>query len=95
METNKITQVHDVNPEDLTNKISLALERVLNTYKETFHPKNPTEWITRNEVAKILSVSLVTVDDWTKRKILIAYRIGNKKRFKLSEVEQALTKINF
>lgn len=93
MEHKKVTQVHHTNQEDLTVSISKAVEKIFDNFKENFQPKTPTEWISRKEVGEILSISLVSVDIWTKKKILTAYRIGNKKRFKRSEVESALTKI--
>ena len=89
----KITQVHHINQEDLLQSISSTVEEKLNSFKENFKPKEPTNWISRKEVGEILSISLVSVDIWTKKNILTAYRIGNKKRFKRTEVENALTKI--
>jgi len=50
--------------------------------------------ITRKEVCKLLQVSLVTVHNWTKQGILNPYRIGNKLRFKESEVLNALQSVN-
>lgn len=94
MDSKKITQVHHVNPEELTESISTAIEKILIPFKESFLQQKNTEWITRKQVAELLSISLVTVDDWTHRNLLTAYRISNKKRYKLSEVEDALTKIN-
>ena len=94
MEQQKITQVHHINPEELTKSISTAVEKIFSKFKEHLSSKEPTEWITRKQVGETLSISLVTVDDWTKRNLLTAYRIGNKKRFKRAEVENALTKIN-
>lgn len=94
METNKVTQVHHVNQEDLINSISSAVEKTFKSFENKFKPKEPTVWISRKEVGEILSISLVSVDIWTKKGILIAYRIGNKKRFKRNEVENALTKID-
>jgi len=93
MATQKITQVHHTSEEDLTSIILNGMQEKLNIFQQQFKPKEQTNWITRKEVAEILSISLVTVDDWTKRAILTAYRIGNKKRFKRHEVESALTKI--
>ena len=90
----KMTIVEHTNDEDLTSSVSKAVAIVFNTFVERFQPIKPTQWITRKEVGEILSISLVTVDDWSKRNILTAYRIGNKKRFKRTEVENALTKIN-
>lgn len=93
METNKVTQVHHTSDEDLAQSISKTIKELFATLAEKNQSKKETIWITRKEVSEILSVSLVTVDDWTKRKILTAYRIANKKRFKRNEVENALTKI--
>ncbi len=50
--------------------------------------------LTREETAKLLSVSLVTLWDWTKKDIIPAYRIGNKVRYKKSEVLQSLHQKN-
>jgi len=94
MRPQKITQIYHTTEERLTQSILDGVEEKLNSFKENFHPKELTKWITRNEVREILSISLVTVDKWTKKGILIAYRIGNKKRFKRDEVENALTKID-
>ncbi|MEZ4853080.1 helix-turn-helix domain-containing protein [Flavobacterium sp.] len=50
--------------------------------------------LSREETAKLLSVSLVTLWDWTKKDIIPAYRIGYKVRYKKGEVLQALKKMN-
>ena len=50
--------------------------------------------LTRDETAKLLSVSLVTLWDWTKKDIIPAYRIGNKVRYKKSEVLKSLNQKN-
>ena len=50
--------------------------------------------LTREETAKLLSVSLVTLWDWTKKDIIPAYRIGNKVRYKKSEVFKSLNQKN-
>tara|TARA_R110002126_G_scaffold152203_3_gene299293 strand:- start:1895 stop:2182 length:288 start_codon:yes stop_codon:yes gene_type:complete len=95
METNKVTQVHHTSDEDLTRSIAKTIKDLFTSYTEKNQTNKETIWITRKQVSERLSISLVTVDDWTKRKILTAYRIGNKKRFKRHEVENALTKIDF
>jgi hypothetical protein len=52
-------------------------------------------YITREQVSTLLQISLPTVDTWTKKGILIAYRIECTKRYKKSEVDAALIKVNF
>lgn len=94
MAQQKITQVHHIiKDQDLFQGFSSMLDEKFNSFKENFQTKKTTEWISRKEVGEILSISLVSVDAWTKKGILTAYRIGNKKRFKRNEVENALTKI--
>lgn len=93
MEQN-ITQVHNVSGDELLKNFLNGVEEKLNSFEKNFQPKEPTQWVTRKEVSQILSISLVTISDWSKKGILKPYRIGNRIRFKRKEVEQALTKIN-
>lgn len=46
-------------------------------------------YINTDEVAKIYDVSKVTVNDWDNKGIIIGYRLGNTKRYKLSEIMTA------
>ena len=94
MEANNITQVFGITPEELKESILSDVRAELKTITLNFQPINPTEFLTRQEVAKILQVSLVTLSDWNKKKILNPYRLGNLIRYKRSEIEQALKRIN-
>lgn len=49
----------------------------------------PDRYITTKEVANIYGVSEVTINDWDNRSYIIGYRIGNSKRYKLSEIMTA------
>jgi len=89
-----VTQVHHTSKDDLINNIIKGVENKLKEFERNFQPKEPTLWLTKKEVSNILSISVVTVDDWSKKGILNSYRIGNLIRFKRKEVEHALTKIN-
>jgi len=90
----KITQVHHTSKDQLINSIVKGVEIKLSELEQKFQPREPSSWITKKEVATILSISIVTVDDWSKKGILNPFRIGNQIRFKRKEVEKALTKIN-
>ena len=48
------------------------------------------EYCTRNEAAKILKVSLVTLNDWSKNGTIKAYRIGTRVRYVRTEIESSL-----
>jgi excisionase family DNA binding protein len=91
---NKITQVFGITPEELKESILVDVRAELKQLAQNFQPIRPPEYLTRQETAKILKVSLVTLSDWNKKKILKPYRLGNLIRYKQSEIEQALISIN-
>jgi excisionase family DNA binding protein len=53
-------------------------------------PSNSVDdFLTRNETAQMLRVTLPTLYDWTKRGYLQSYRMGSRIRYKRSEVNEA------
>jgi len=56
-------------------------------------PPPETEFITRNECAQILGVSLPTLNDWTKQGLIVGYRIGTRVRYKKGEILDAVKQI--
>lgn len=50
----------------------------------------PEKFLTRIEVAKLLKITLPTLHDWTKKGLLKAYRIGNRIRYKETEVIETI-----
>jgi excisionase family DNA binding protein len=86
-----VVQVESTNKNDLLADFKNILYGFIITEKTTI-PEN--QLLTRNETAKLLSVSLVTLWDWTKKDLIPAYRIGNKVRYKKSEVLESLQKMN-
>jgi len=62
------------------------LSNEINQLKEL---KSPKEFITRKEAAEILKVSVTTVINYEKRGIIIAYRIGNRIRYKQKDILNA------
>nr|WP_293304369.1 helix-turn-helix domain-containing protein [Allomuricauda sp.] len=49
--------------------------------------------LTRRETAKLLCISLPTLNEWTKTGILKAHRIGNRVLYKEQEVFDALNEV--
>jgi excisionase family DNA binding protein len=49
--------------------------------------------LTRKETAKLLCISLPTLNEWTKTGILKAHRIGNRVLYKEKEVIEALVEV--
>lgn len=95
MEQNNITQVFGITPEEFKESILNDVRAEIKSLVQYFQPISPTEYLTRQETAKILKVSLVTLSEWNKKKILNPYRLGNLIRYKRSEIDLALIKINF
>jgi len=52
------------------------------------------QFLSRQETAAMLGISLVTLDNYIKSGFISAYRLGHKIRFKYDDVLKALTKIN-
>jgi excisionase family DNA binding protein len=69
-------------------RIETTLNNLSQTPQTTSHPE---KLLTRKEVAELLNVSCVTLHDWTKKGIVKAYRIGNRIRYKETEIMETLT----
>jgi len=71
------------------NEVSLIRSQ-LTELKQSFEPKVPTEYLTRQEVSEMLKCDLSTIHNWTKKGKLIPYGIGNRVYYKRSDIESAL-----
>lgn len=85
-----ITQLYGATPEEITNIIMNDLKLEFESLKKEFQPKEPSEYLTRNEVKDILKVDMSTIHNWTKKGKLKAYGIGHRIYYKRSEVEEAI-----
>jgi excisionase family DNA binding protein len=83
------TILHNLTPEQITSLFK-GLQNQLNDLKQNFVPKEPTEWLTRNEVAELLKVDLSTLWNWQKKGKLVPYGIGNRVLYKRSDIEAKL-----
>jgi excisionase family DNA binding protein len=55
-----------------------------------FQPKEPTSYLTRNEVCEILHIDLSSLHRWRKEGKLIAYGLGNRVYFKRNEIDELI-----
>lgn len=90
--TKQILQIENTSNEDFKNEILIGIKDILSDF--TKQDNNEDKLLTREETAKMLSISLVTLWKYTNNDILPAYRIGTKVRYKKSEVLLALSKTN-
>lgn len=89
-----VLQLENVNAQDFKNEILSEIKNIFSGFANTLQTNDADKLLTREETAKMLSISLVTLWDWTNKDILQAYRIGKKIRYKKSEVLEALQKRN-
>lgn len=90
----QILQLENTNADNFKNDIVQDVCKALKEFtKNLINPDNEV-LLSREETSKMLSVSLVTLWDWTKKDLIPAYRIGNKVRYKKNEVLLALQKMN-
>lgn len=90
----EILQLENTNANDFKNEIVKDVTNALKGYAETLQNPDNEKLLTRQETASLLSVSLVTLWDWTKKDIVPAYKIGNKVRYKKQEILLALQQMN-
>ncbi len=87
-------QFIQISPEQLQNQIIEGVKLQLQDLKKHFTPKEPTTFLTRQEVAKLLSVDISTVHNMSVRGTLQKYQIGGRILYKRVEVENAIVKLN-
>ena len=87
-------QFISITPEQLQNSIIEGVKSQLEELKKFYKPQEPNTYLTRNEVAEMLSVDLSTVHNLCKRSILQKMKIGGRILFLRSQVESQIIKIN-
>jgi hypothetical protein len=61
--------------------------------KENPAPATPEEYLTPRQVSDALHITLVTLWNWDKKQITNPLRIGNTKRYRRSDLEKILCKV--
>ncbi len=81
-------QFISTNPTDLVAELKNSLiAELTEKLSAQFQPIQPTEYLTRSEVCKLLKINLSTLHRWTKQGKLPSYGISNRIYFKRSEVD--------
>lgn len=81
-------------PEQLQTAIIEGVKNHLDELKKHFQPKEPKQYLTRQEVAEMFSIDLSTVHNWTKKGILNAHQLGGRVFYLRDEVDNAIVKLN-
>lgn len=86
-------QFIQITPDQLQEAILKGVKKQIQELKKEFQPKQPTEYLTRGEVAEMLKIDISTVHNWSKRGILKPIGIGARVYYKRIDVENAFTKL--
>jgi hypothetical protein len=82
-------------PGEFETLIDTRLSKILKEElsKITGNQKPEKTIYTRQETAAFLDISLPTLNEYTKQGFITACRLGHKVRYRLVDIEQALTRI--
>ena len=80
-------------PEQLTGIINEAVKEAVQMLQEGTKKQESEILLTRKEASELLKISLVTLNDWSKRGLLKSYIIGGRVLYKRKEVESALGEV--
>ena len=83
-----------VTPQQLQAQIAKGVKEQLNEFLKLYTPKQPNEYLTRQEVASMFNVDLSTIHNWCKSKRLKPIGLGARVYFLRSDIEQSLTYLN-
>jgi len=83
-----------LNTEQLQDVILKGLNAQFFELTKLFQSKEPEEYLTRQEVAKLCKVNISTVSNWKNEGVLNAYGLGGRVYYKRSEIDGSMVKIN-
>lgn len=87
-------QFISVTPEQLQQEITKGIKSHLDEFLKNFKPKEPTDYLTRQEVAKMFNVDLSTIANWQKKGKLKPYGMVGRVYFLRSDIEASLIPLN-
>ncbi len=84
--------LNGINLSDIKKVLREVIDEKSNDFAKPVKSEDQ-EYLTRKEVAKLLKISLTTLNDWSKQGIVQAYRIGNRVLYKKKEIEDSVSKV--
>ena len=87
----KQTLINNSTPEEIIEAILKGVDSLI---KESKQPKLSKEYLTREEVCKLLKIDLSTLWHWTKKNKLKAHGLGGRVYYIREEVEAAIKPLN-
>ncbi|MCZ2085635.1 MAG: helix-turn-helix domain-containing protein [Flavobacteriales bacterium] len=86
-------QLYGISPNELITELKNSLIPELTAQLSAqFQPIQPTEYLTRAEVCKILKIDLSSLHRWRKDGLLPSFSIGNRVYIKRSDLDEIINK---
>ena len=89
----KALQFISICPDELKKEILEGVSKQLENFKRDLPLKEQNEWLTRQEVARMLKIDLSTLYHWSKKGKLTAYGLSGRVYYKKHEVDAAIKKL--
>lgn len=83
-------QLIKITPRQLKEQFSEVVQNQIDELRKYLESKEPTEYLTRQEVAKLLKINMATLTSWTHKGLLKGYFIDNSVYYKRHEIDDAL-----
>ncbi|MBQ0788013.1 MAG: helix-turn-helix domain-containing protein [Oceanihabitans sp.] len=90
----KQIQLIGITPDALADLIDTRLNKHFKEVTTHLQHKEPKKYLSRNQLAEMLSVNKSTIHNWRTKGILEAVQIGGKVFFEREKVEKAIVKLN-
>lgn len=90
----KVIQIENVTLDQLENRLVNGILGKLNSQNSPSKEPPKERFLSRKEAAKMLGVSLPTLDDLSKNGILKFSRLGRIKRYKYSDLVEAMDQLS-
>ncbi len=94
MVENKEVLIYKINPNELKSALIDSVKSQLNEFKKHLENYEKTnDYLSRNDVSKMLGINLSSVHNWTKKGVLRAYQISGRVYYKRSEIEESIVEL--
>jgi hypothetical protein len=89
----KQIQLVGITPEENNAPIFEYIDKKFDDLKKFYQPKEPAEFLTRNEVSKMLKMDISSVHNLTVKGILQKYQISGRVLYQRKEVLDSIVKL--
>ncbi|MBD3863412.1 MULTISPECIES: helix-turn-helix domain-containing protein [Olleya] len=88
----KTIEVQEITVDELADRVADKLLIKIKHYLNDLHTNGNEAYLTRQETADFLKISLVSLWNWTNKGIIKSYAIGNKRYYNKQEILAILRK---